>query len=84
MANLQKACPSVTLNSAAVLLGSLSNVIIIENNGRHIAYRATPFCGKCSLFLEVGIKFLNVKSYTRLFQNIIRCSVLFFLITGIL
>jgi hypothetical protein len=31
---LTKACPSVTLNSAAVFLGGLSNVIIIENKGR--------------------------------------------------
>jgi hypothetical protein len=40
---ITKVCPSVTLNSAAVFLGSLSNVITIEK-GWDIAYRAALFC----------------------------------------
>jgi hypothetical protein len=71
---LTKACPSVTLNPAAVFLGSLSNVIIVENKrlGGRVLLIEQHLLVKCLLFLEVGIKFLNVKSYIRLFQNIIR------------
>jgi hypothetical protein len=38
----------------------------------------------CVLFMEVGIKFLSIKSYIRLFQNTIRSAVLCFLITGVM